>query len=1025
MASEVPGTSGEKSKEDVCFYRDNRGLLNISVQTGEEFSPEFLRDRVTAQKCGGCDMDHYQQKGGMNLDNDPHLVYIRKGGSIEALIQRSLSNGSMYDRATESPRSPENKVNSPFLYQYSSPAHKSGSPKSHQLTFGYNSGVKEGDPLSAKMKFLCSYGGRILPRPNDGKLRYAGGDTRIISIRKSVTYRELMRKTLAICNQPHTIKYQLPGEDLDALISVSSDEDLHLMIDEYHDLQKSSQRLRIFLVSTNDSENSCLLGTRKVQQSDADYQYVIALNGMQDQNLNKSSSTESLSSCWGGNSPKYERDSPATFHPREIKDSGSPVKGNMMLSNLNPQVCSSPRVGTKRLVHSPSSPACLQQMKVLINNSPMKIHEVGTLKDGCEGNTLCASKSRANEKIYWHHQDRNMGGSSNKDVTPLIELGSFSPLYDQGRDMEAEKLKFKISGPGNVPYQNATDLLSDYSLPQSYHRTISQLELQQQNRPNYYCKEELVSDKDVINLEASDTRKTCNDCDQDLINFMTDDNSLLGQNQNPAERNASKGEQVYGIEPKLSNLHCSTNLRIDLLKSSRDGSCIRKILDDNDQIVTNLSELSLVTDPVFAEVAYYYDDVVNDRQHDAEIKDSTTLVDSAHSKDHDESKMSGLSVIVEDVTDNMPPDMSLTPRVVQFVQDEPSESDTESDPLNLDTNCKDPTGVDVGNSISDTVIAEMEAGIYNLQNCNQADLDMSSFIKSCDVQIIRNSDLEELQELGSGTYGTVYHGKWRGTDVAIKRIKKSCFAGRSSEQERLIKDFWREAHILSKLHHPNVVAFYGVVPDGPEGTLATVTEFMVNGSLRHVLLKKERALDRRKRLMIARDAAFGMEYLHMKNIVHFDLKCDNLLVNLGDPKRPICKVGDFGLSRIKRNTLVSGGVRGTLPWMAPELLDGSSSRVSEKVDVYSFGIAMWEMLAGDEPYANMHCGAIIGGIVNNTLRPPIPAACDAEWRKLMEECWSPDPAVRPSFTEITNRLQVMSMAVQPKQRIKVKRSIMF
>lgn len=54
------------------------------------------------------------------------------------------------------------------------------------------------------------------------------------------------------------------------------------------------------------------------------------------------------------------------------------------------------------------------------------------------------------------------------------------------------------------------------------------------------------------------------------------------------------------------------------------------------------------------------------------------------------------------------------------------------------------------------------------------------------IQIIRNIDLEELRELGSGTYGTVYHGKWRGTDVAIKRIKKSCFAGRSSEQDRLV-----------------------------------------------------------------------------------------------------------------------------------------------------------------------------------------------------------------------------------------------
>lgn len=53
-------------------------------------------------------------------------------------------------------------------------------------------------------------------------------------------------------------------------------------------------------------------------------------------------------------------------------------------------------------------------------------------------------------------------------------------------------------------------------------------------------------------------------------------------------------------------------------------------------------------------------------------------------------------------------------------------------------------------------------------------------------------------------------------------------------------EFWREAEILSKLHHPNVVAFYGVVQDGPGGTLATVTEYMVDGSLRHVLLRKDR-----------------------------------------------------------------------------------------------------------------------------------------------------------------------------------------
>ncbi|KAL2454748.1 Protein kinase superfamily protein with octicosapeptide/Phox/Bem1p domain [Abeliophyllum distichum] len=285
------------------------------------------------------------------------------------------------------------------------------------------------------------------------------------------------------------------------------------------------------------------------------------------------------------------------------------------------------------------------------------------------------------------------------------------------------------------------------------------------------------------------------------------------------------------------------------------------------------------------------------------------------------------------------------------------------------------------------------------------------------LQIIKNSDLEELQELGSGTFGTVYHGKWRGTDVAIKRINDRCFAGKPSEQDRMREDFWNEAIKLADLHHPNVVAFYGVVLDGPSGSIATVTEYMVNGSLRNALQKSERNLDKRKRLLIAMDVAFGMEYLHGKNIVHFDLKSDNLLVNLRDPHRPICKVGDLGLSKVKCQTLISGGVRGTLPWMAPELLNGSSSLVSEKVDVFSYGIVMWELLTGEEPYTDLHYGAIIGGIVSNTLRPPVPESCDPDWRRLMERCWSAEPSERPSFIEIANDLRAMAAKLPPKGQV--------
>ncbi|KAM7268045.1 hypothetical protein ACFE04_010211 [Oxalis oulophora] len=278
---------------------------------------------------------------------------------------------------------------------------------------------------------------------------------------------------------------------------------------------------------------------------------------------------------------------------------------------------------------------------------------------------------------------------------------------------------------------------------------------------------------------------------------------------------------------------------------------------------------------------------------------------------------------------------------------------------------------------------------------------------------IKSSDLEYVKELGSGTYGTVFHGKWKGSDVAIKRLKPSCFAEGSKEQDRLVADFWKEAHMLGQLHHPNIVAFYGVVSDGPVTNLATVTEYLVNGSLKQVLKRKDRTIDRRKRLILAMGAAFGMEYLHEKNIVHFDLKSHNFLVNMRDPQRPICKIGDLGLSKIKQRTLVSGGVRGTIPWMAPELLN-SKNLVTEKVDVYSFGIVMWELLTGEEPYANMRSEEIIAGIIMGSLRPEIPTWCDPAWGSLMERCWSSDPNSRPSFTEIAKELRLMSAAMNIK-----------
>lgn len=89
---------------------------------------------------------------------------------------------------------------------------------------------------------------------------------------------------------------------------------------------------------------------------------------------------------------------------------------------------------------------------------------------------------------------------------------------------------------------------------------------------------------------------------------------------------------------------------------------------------------------------------------------------------------------------------------------------------------------------------------------------------------------------------------------------------------------------------------------------------------------------------IALRIAHGMHFLHSQNIIHFDLKAANLLCDLRDPERPVVKIADVGLSKLKLDTYVSGNMRGTLPWMAPELfpsldsMPGAQGVIIDKVD---------------------------------------------------------------------------------------------
>lgn len=89
------------------------------------------------------------------------------------------------------------------------------------------------------LKFLCSYGGKILPRSIDGSLRYVGGHTRVLSVDPSIAFSDLMGKLVEFCGSSVNLKCSLPSGDLETLISVTNDDDLAIVIDEYNQASSS------------------------------------------------------------------------------------------------------------------------------------------------------------------------------------------------------------------------------------------------------------------------------------------------------------------------------------------------------------------------------------------------------------------------------------------------------------------------------------------------------------------------------------------------------------------------------------------------------------------------------------------------------------------------------------------------------------------------------------------------------------------------------------------------------------------
>lgn len=281
----------------------------------------------------------------------------------------------------------------------------------------------------------------------------------------------------------------------------------------------------------------------------------------------------------------------------------------------------------------------------------------------------------------------------------------------------------------------------------------------------------------------------------------------------------------------------------------------------------------------------------------------------------------------------------------------------------------------------------------------------------------RLASYDIIAQLGAGGMGEVHraHDRRLGRDVAIKVLPDDL----SASPERLAR-FEREARIVASLNHPNIVTLHSI--EEVNGARFLTMELVEGRSVAELLTPGGMAIS--QVIDIAMAIADALDAAHRKGVVHRDLKPANVMVT-HDGR---VKVLDFGLAKLVSSEIGSrladaatatsplssaGEVFGTAPYMAPEQLFGDE--VDARTDLFSFGIVVFELLAGRRPFTGRNyfelCNAIANGDTPSlaAIRPEIPG----ELQSIVAKCLEKAPAARfQSALDVANELRALRRAME-------------
>ena len=278
---------------------------------------------------------------------------------------------------------------------------------------------------------------------------------------------------------------------------------------------------------------------------------------------------------------------------------------------------------------------------------------------------------------------------------------------------------------------------------------------------------------------------------------------------------------------------------------------------------------------------------------------------------------------------------------------------------------------------------------------------------------VETDEIKLGRKIGEGSFGDVWTAEYRDQTVAVKVLKikaDDC----TNEQLQEFKD---ESELLRSIFHANIVRLIGTGKTR-ENKPFIALEYLERGSVRKALDDDyaNQPMEIRLQVKYALDAAKGMRHLHRLRRMHRDLKCDNLLIDY----KGLVKVADFGCTRIvpkiaddDEDEEESGKIKGsravgTALFRAPEIFRGEAYDIA--VDVYSYGITLWEIQTAKNPYferyeRGMTAREILDDIVRKDVRPEFPAKCDGDLKALAISCWNGNPYRRPTFEEIVQTLE--------------------